>query len=63
MLGDHEAMHILLTDLDDSSRLGFMTALASIAASTATQGMGREKALTYLQAVAEQSAALADATD
>lgn len=56
-------MHILLTDLDDSSRLGFMTALASIAASTATQGMGREKALTYLQAVAEQSAALADATD
>ncbi len=63
MLGDHQAMHILLTDLDEGSQLGFITALASIAGSTATQAMGREKALTYLQVVAEQSAVLAGSSE
>jgi hypothetical protein len=60
LLGDHEAMHILLVDLDDGSRLGFVTALASIAGSLATRSMGHEGALDYLQLVAEQSASLAE---
>jgi hypothetical protein len=63
MMGDHHAMHILLSELEQSGRLGFVTALASIAGSTATQAMGRDKALNYLQIVAEQSAVLADARD
>ncbi len=65
LLGDHEAMHYLLTDAgeDQTSRLAFVTALASIAGSLATASMGRERALGYLQAVAENSAALSDADD
>ena len=63
MLGDHEAMQILLSELEQEGQLGFVTALASIAGSAATQAMGPEKALTYLQAVAEQSAILADARE
>jgi len=63
LLGDHQAMQILLSELDDGGQLGFVTALASIAGSTATQAMGREKALNYLQVVAEQSAILAGAND
>jgi uncharacterized protein YegL len=65
MLGDHEAMHYLLTDVSetDDSRLAFTTALASIAASVATMAMGREAALAYLQSVAENSAVLSDADD
>ncbi len=63
MLNDHEAMHFLLTDLDDRSRLGFMTALAAIAASIATRSMGEQGALDYLKLVAETSATLADPSD
>ena len=65
MLGDHEAMHILLTELsdDDNMRLAFVTALASIAATVGTQTMGREGTMTYLRLLAENSAALSDADD
>lgn len=60
MMGDHEAMHYLLTDLDDHARLGFVTALASIAATVTTRSMGEQGALDYLKLLAETSAALAD---
>ena len=60
MLGDHEAMHFLLTDLDEYARLGFVTALASIAATLATRAMGEQGALDYLKLLAETSATLAD---
>ncbi len=56
-------MQILLSELEQGGQLGFVTALASIAGSAATQGMGREKALSYLQAIAQQSAVLAGAPD
>jgi len=65
MLGDHEAMHFILTDSGEShtARLAFLTALASIAGTVATSAFGREGALRYLQSVAESSAALSDADD
>lgn len=65
VLGDHEAMHFILTEAaeNDTARLAFVTALASIAGSLATSSMGREQALAYLQSVAESSAALSDADD
>lgn len=65
LLGDHEAMHYILSDAgaDQTSRLAFVTALASIGGSVLTSSMGRERALSYLQAVAENSAALSDADD
>ena len=63
MLGDHEAMHFLLTDLDEYARLGFVTALASIAATLATRSMGEKGALDYLKLLAETSATLADPSD
>jgi hypothetical protein len=65
MLGDHEAMHYVLTDAgeDERSRLAFVTALASIAGSVASGAMGREPALAYLQSVAESSSALSAADD
>ncbi len=65
MLGDHEAMHFILTDAgeNDTARLAFVTALASIAGSVTGAAFGREKALAYLQSVAENSAALSDAED
>jgi hypothetical protein len=65
MLGDHEAMHYVLTDAADTpdNQLGFTTALASIAGSVATLAMGREQALAYLQSVAENSAMLSGAID
>lgn len=65
LLGDHEAMHFLLTDLgpDQTSRLAFVTALASVAGSLGTQAMGREGTLDYLRMLAESSAALSDAAD
>jgi hypothetical protein len=65
MMGDHEAMHIVLTEASetDTHRLAFVTALASIAGSIATTTMGRERALSYLLAVAESSAALSAADD
>lgn len=66
MLGDHEAMHIVLTEAgaeDDTGRLGFVTALASIAGSVATEAYGRDRALARMQTIAETSAALSDADD
>ena len=63
LMGDHEAMQILLGELEPAGQLGFVTALASIAGSTAMQSMGRDRALSYLQSVAQQSAVLADAKD
>jgi hypothetical protein len=65
MMGDHEAMHIVLTEASETetTRLAFLTALASIAGSISTTTMGRERALNYLLAVAESSAALSHADD
>lgn len=63
MLGDHQAMHLLLTDLDERERLGFLTALASIAASVSVRAMGQKGALDYLKLLAETSAALAGPGD
>lgn len=65
MLGDHEAMHFLLRDTSesDTARLAFVTALASIAGSIGTTSLGRDQALAYFQAVAQNSAALSDAED
>ncbi len=65
LLGDHEAMHFLLVDAAESerARLEFVTALASIAGSLAATAFGRERALAYLQSVAESSAALSSADD
>ena len=65
MLGDHEAMHYLLSDTaeDDTARLAFITALASIAGTLGTTTMGRERSLVYFQAVAQSSAALEAADD
>jgi hypothetical protein len=65
MLGDHEAMHFILSDSGetDTARLAFVTALGSIAGQVAGTAFGREKALRYLQSVAESSAALSDADD
>jgi len=66
LVGDHEAMHIVLMEAgaeDETSRLGFVTALASIAGSVATAAYGREQALARLQSIAETSAALSGADD
>jgi len=63
MIGDHEAMHFLLTELDDHSRLGFMTALASIAGTVAARAMGAQGALDYLKLLAETSASFAEPQD
>jgi membrane protein YqaA with SNARE-associated domain len=65
MLGDHEAMHYVLNDAgeNDTARLAFVTALASIAGSVASTALGREQALAYLQSVAQNSAALSAADD
>ena len=65
MQGDHEAMHYLLVDAGESerTRLEFVTALASIAGSLAAGAFGHDRALAYLQSVAESSAALSAADD
>jgi membrane protein YqaA with SNARE-associated domain len=65
LLGDHEAMHIILSESgeSDTARLAFLTALGSIAGSIAGTAFGRDKALSYLQSVAESSAALSDSDD
>ncbi len=65
LLGDHEAMHFILTEAgeSDTARLAFTTALGSIAGSLATSSMGRDQALAHLRSVAESSAALSDAED
>lgn len=60
LLGDHEAMHLLLTDLDQRAQLGFVTALASIGSSVLSRQLGAQGALDYLKLLAETSAALAD---
>lgn len=65
MMGDHEAMHIVLLEASETetTRLAFLTALASIAGSISLATMGRQRALDYLLAVAESSAVLSDADD
>jgi len=65
MLGDHEAMHLLLVDAAETerARLEFVTALASIAGSLADTAFGHERALDYLRSVAQSSAALSGADD
>ena len=60
LLGVHEAMHLLLTDLDQRSQLGFVTALASIGSSILTRQLGEQGALDYLKLLAETSASLAE---
>jgi hypothetical protein len=58
-------MHYLLVDAGESdrTRLEFVTALASIAGSLAASALGPQRALAYLQSVAESSAALSGAED
>lgn len=65
MLGDHEAMSMVLAEVGDTdnSRLAFVTALAALTGSVATTTMGREAALDYLRMVATSSAALSEAED
>ena len=64
LLGDHEAMHLLLTGLDDdTARLGFVTALASIAGTLGTLALGRDGTLDHLRRLAETSLALASTDD
>ena len=65
LLGDHEAMHFILSDSgeSDTARLAFLTALGSLAGQVATIAFGKQEALRYLQTVAESSAALSDADD
>lgn len=65
LLGDHEAMSVVLTESGDTgtSRLSFVTALASIAGAVATTALGRAEALEYLQCVATNSAVLSEAED
>ncbi len=65
MLGDHDAMHLVLLEVGPGSVAGmaFATALASIAGTVATASMGRPGALEYLAAVARTSGALSDAPD
>jgi hypothetical protein len=60
LLGDHEAMHLVLLDLEEHERLSFVTALASISGALATRAMGQQGALDYLRQVAETSASLAN---
>jgi hypothetical protein len=60
MLGDHEGMHFLLTELDERASLGFVTALASIAGTVTTRSMGEQGALDYLKLLAETSASFAE---
>ena len=65
MLGDHQAMHFVLTETteDDAAHLAFVAALASIASSLATSTLGRDRALEYLQAIVHSSAVLSSADD
>ncbi|MBK6872327.1 MAG: hypothetical protein IPG94_13415 [Kineosporiaceae bacterium] len=65
MVGDAEAMQVVLTEAseDEYARLAFVTALASLAASTASTAFGRDGAMTYFQTVAANSAALSEADD
>lgn len=65
MLGDHEAMHYVLLEAgeDETARLAFVTALASIAGTLGTTTLGRERTLTYFQSVAASSAALEASDD
>jgi len=59
MIGDHEAMSLLLSDLDDRGRLGFIAALTSIAAALGRRSMGEEEAMDYFQLMASTSAFVA----
>ena len=59
MIGDHEAMSLLLSDLDDRGRLGFIAALTSIAAALGRRSMGEEEAMDYFQMMARTSAFVA----
>jgi hypothetical protein len=59
MIGDHEAMSLLLTDLDERGRLAFIAALTSIAATLSTRMMGEEQAVDYFQLMASTSAFVA----
>jgi hypothetical protein len=64
MLGDHEAMHLVLREAstDRSSHLAFVTALAAIAGNLARQALGDE-APEYLVSLAHASAALGQSSD
>ena len=63
LLNDAEAMHFILTELDDQTQLGFVTALASIAASIGVRTLGEQGTLDYLKLLAETSATLAEPPD
>ncbi|MBT0770956.1 hypothetical protein KIH74_18605 [Kineosporia sp. J2-2] len=63
MLGDHEAMSFILRDLEGTSQLSFVTALASLSATIASKHMGEENAKDYFRMVAETSATLAEPLD
>jgi hypothetical protein len=65
MLGDHEAMAVVLAETADGehSRLAFVTALASIAGSASVALLGADGALAHLRTVAASSALLSEAED
>lgn len=65
LLGDHQAMHFVLVEAaaEETSRLAFVTALASIAGTIGTQALGRDGLLEYLHRLAASSAALHGADD
>jgi hypothetical protein len=65
LLGDHDAMHLVLKEVgpDTVAGMTFATALGSIAGQLATSSLGREGALAYLAEVARTSGALSDAPD
>lgn len=65
MLGDHEAMHVVLRDVssDGTAMIGFVTALASLAGQAAATSLTREGALAHFQAVAQNSAMLESSDD
>lgn len=66
ILGDHEAMHHVLSAVNDGSdldRMAFTTALASLASTFGTSAFGRDELLSRLEVIANTSAALHAADD
>ena len=65
LLGDHNAMHLVLLEVgpDSVAGMAFATALASLAGTLATDAKGRDGALRYLAEIARTSGALVDDPD
>lgn len=65
MLGDHDAMHLVLREVgpEPVDGMAFATALAALAGRLASASMGRDGALRHLAEVARTSGVLSDAPD